>query len=763
MMVILTDNRLKQIGLFIILASFFWVGCSSETDDIEPALSGYEMNFVFSKPGEEVIRAKTTFANNDKVFISARVKTVNSGIVDEEVVSSVMKYNGSKWTAYTDDGCTIEKVMMWPQYSVSASFTAYYLPVLAARTPDAPTDITPSVINLSEIREATDDPLRAFRKDIDLNNVIRMQFAHMTTKLAFTGLQKSAGEIYEFGSSSYSICDQIKFTYSAVDGYSHEYVKSTSTTPYTVIQQPEPVFFLHVEDDDVNWKASSKDENIGTFYIKLTQLDRTTTFPASVGFHKMKRGRHYRIYFLSASVNPTLEEDNEWWSNDTPRKFNDATEIQDYFNNLDIAEGITEDLDFNNIPLDGIDLTRSTTGTRGIELNQNLNGNKHTIKNVNTTRGLFNEIPAGITIQDLQIENIRIEATGDPFIEAAGLLAPVNKGTIKDVRIKGSCIIGTNGVRYVGGLVGINEGSISDVQITGSLNIDSYADTTSGTAETPFCVGGLVGYFHGPATNSIINSEIQAACLIRVAGDIPDSDICIGGFAGRVDAGKTIDNCYSTSNILAEGASGANCYSGGFTGMNSGKISRSEAKGNLASGKVSATSTATESRTATGGFIGIVPAATAVINGNSASVKVTETLSGADKAYIGGFCGFSQASFLNCAAYGTISLADAPSGDRSMGKMVGLIDATRNISNSFSATTVEFISGSGVVNFSGNTNTQTNNCHSDGQILNTQGAQITGPTGKATYQLLNNGNKEGYWHWDSSATHYAGMPYLIKE
>ncbi len=251
--------------------------------------------------------------------------------------------------------------------------------------------------------------------------------------------------------------------------------------------------------------------------------------------------------------------------------YNEIWSVQDWKN---IANSNTEnymlmtDLDFIN---EGNTIQLST-------VNGIINGNGHTISNINLTGG-YNFISSLYgTLENLYIENFNQEsATYGGLIYYAGSNSVIDNVHLSNVKITkagsgytgglvrhaASTIIKNCSVNnieiniilsetaselYIGGLAGyMSNSSIQNCYVY-DININDVTAVSS-------AIGGIVGY--GINTNSIINCYSE--------GNITSSNINVGGIVGCI-AEANIENCYSKVNITT-----TNNYVGGIVGIYTGE------------------------------------------------------------------------------------------------------------------------------------------------------------------------------------------------
>lgn len=719
-------RKIKQLWtacLFVVVLC----SCSAEQDEIiPPSVSTdnvIEFTFAFPEDGQDIkTRAREYLKNGDKAYITAEVTTSGG----PEVMSFILKYNNGAWEG---DGT----VPTWPENSLKATFTAYLLPPTFSLSMS---DNSTVAIPLSSLKEATDDPFMARVKDIPVNGIVPLQFAHTTSKLIVTGLKLGITEKVRFYNAdpTFVLNNQIEFSYSTAEGFTHKFTHKESNGNYIEQEIQNTVsrvaFFLDV--DTAYWEKHiefrldqiTTSGNYGT--AENPETVKTTSLADRTGLRAMLRGRAYSMYFLDGQTNNDFKEEEKWYGEQNKRvPFTSAEEIIAYFDGLTSLE---EDLDFNFIDLDGLDL-RSSVSTKGIALNNSLNGNHHTIRNIIVKNGLFNEIPSGKIIQNLRLENVKVEASGDDTSDA-GLLAPVNNGIIKNVRISGNNSIGTDNVSNVGGMVGTNSGDIIDSQIEGTLIIECDGDGLT--------AGGFVGDNGGTITGSKVISASIISASTSTAG------ASVGGFVG-VNGGY-IKSSSTNTLVNATQVKAGTSHTGGFAGENSATLISCEATGDVKGGASGGT-------VRVGGFAGYIAGdvdkcyATGYVYENNASTN----------AQIGGFGGYSNTDLSNCSSTGKLFIASDHAG-RDVGALVGLLSATSTIYNSFSVSTT---STGGELGFGGSQATQADNCHYLGFILNTATGDYSERIPTNAQQL--NNSRGSYSEWTSNSSYINGVPYLVKE
>ena len=197
--------------------------------------------------------------------------------------------------------------------------------------------------------------------------------------------------------------------------------------------------------------------------------------------------------------------------------------------------------------------------------------------------GLFGNVTAGSTIEDIGIESVNI--SGDDWV--AGLVGKNLGGTVRESYVTGN----VTGDSSVGGLIGQYEGD-------GGTITESHATATV-TARA--LVGGLIGYKSGDSSvnGSYATGNVTGTYLLggligtshkgTIQGSYATGDVDgiehqiypiynIGGLIGDVGAGTTVTESYATGDVTADGPE-----IGGLVGTNTGgsTVNKSYATGSV--------------------------------------------------------------------------------------------------------------------------------------------------------------------------------------
>jgi filamentous hemagglutinin family protein len=236
--------------------------------------------------------------------------------------------------------------------------------------------------------------------------------------------------------------------------------------------------------------------------------------------------------------------------------------------NLDRSSDYTlqNNIDLTNVETKQSDIWNVAKGWSPIESNYGgtFDGAGYTIDNLyinqsNGESGLFLNIIGTGVVKDLTFKNVKI-LSGD---EDVSTLAYQNEGTIDNVHITGTSVLGSNtlDIDYIGALISRNFGTVKN----SSSNANILFNTASSGA------GGLVAY-------SSSNSKVENS---YATGDVTStsSSSNVGGLVGYVILAD-IEKSYATGDVSSEGS-----YIGGLVG----KAQSSNVKKSYATGDVTTT------------------------------------------------------------------------------------------------------------------------------------------------------------------------------
>ena len=233
----------------------------------------------------------------------------------------------------------------------------------------------------------------------------------------------------------------------------------------------------------------------------------------------------------------------------------------------------------------------------GISYFGTLNGNGHTISNI----------------------NIDTSNTSNDYL---GLFGSIGKsGKVFNLNISVNIISGRYSV-YTGGICALNLGTIENCHVSGNITNYKYDYIVKEKDST----GGICG------VNDHGGNIISCSSLISIKGD----SYFFGGLAGYSNG--TISNCYAASSVSGDD------YLGGLCGYNdNGTIANSYATGSVSGDDY------------LGGLCGYN------YSGTITNCYAASSVSGGDSSYyLGGLCGFNnEGTITNCYATGSVSGGDS--------------------------------------------------------------------------------------------------------
>ena len=236
---------------------------------------------------------------------------------------------------------------------------------------------------------------------------------------------------------------------------------------------------------------------------------------------------------------------------------------------------LTHDIDLSGTEWEPVgDRNNVYTGT--------FDGNGHTIRNMAITKenlsfgddcGMFGRVGTNATIQDLTLENVRLNVGATDGVPI-GALAGFNQGTISNCKVSGNIFVTNNRAGYVGGIVGcMHSGVIKYCHSSASIQ---------GGNST--YVGGVLGGEYATAT--------VKACSF--SGSITSAN-AVGGIAGHCLYFNYMTGCYSVGKLsnlsttayrtggvvgfLQWGSEATACYWDGFDGEGVGYCNSGEGTG----------------------------------------------------------------------------------------------------------------------------------------------------------------------------------------
>lgn len=172
------------------------------------------------------------------------------------------------------------------------------------------------------------------------------------------------------------------------------------------------------------------------------------------------------------------------------------------------------------------------------------------------------------SIEDVEADSLFIGSASGTGVDDIGLIASINGGTIKEIRLSGNIRLQTGG-ESVGGIVGENNGFISKVESNASIELGGTSavydhiggvvgHSTSGSTISESAwygflqahadnmglsqyIGGIVGLAEGTALANLMVGEYS---MIRSG----NSDY-VGGIAGSIKSSSVLERSYSAAEV----------------------------------------------------------------------------------------------------------------------------------------------------------------------------------------------------------------------
>ena len=209
--------------------------------------------------------------------------------------------------------------------------------------------------------------------------------------------------------------------------------------------------------------------------------------------------------------------------------------------NLSLNCTLTHDIDLSGTEWEPVgDRNNVYTGT--------FDGNGHTISNLTITKenlsfgddcGMFGRVGTNATIQDLTLEDVRLDVDADDV--SIGALAGSNQGIISNCRVSGNISVTNKEMGFVGGVVGRMESGVIQY-------CHSSASIQGGNSDY---VGGVLG-------GEFLTKTVIEGCSF--SGSVTGGNT-VGGIAGYCRFFADMTGCYSVGEL-----SSAVYNTGGITG-----------------------------------------------------------------------------------------------------------------------------------------------------------------------------------------------------
>lgn len=215
----------------------------------------------------------------------------------------------------------------------------------------------------------------------------------------------------------------------------------------------------------------------------------------------------------------------------------------------------------NNIDLNGMEW--EPIGYKNCCFNGYLNGNNFTIFNLKITNNyktigffsnVYNDDVNKIVINNLNIKDFKIELF-NINIEAIGLLATYNTGSISNCNIEGDINLDNVSFNNIGGIVANSIGNIDNSNSNVNMNI-KLSEFNENESYQWGNIGGVGGYINGNIVNCNYNGEMNITHNRRELLTYK-TNYHTGGIVGNIDGDLSkISNCVNNGFLTTVGATG---------------------------------------------------------------------------------------------------------------------------------------------------------------------------------------------------------------
>ena len=645
------------ISCFIVLCVLLgctderWLENGSATENTGGIPIEFVMDFapiIPSSRADAQIGGKTEFVNGDIIQVVANFYKKNesnpsaSDLMEDKSVCCILTYQQEgnemgKWV--NNSGIPL----YWPWDADNASFSAFYYPGFNGVLDINNNKTLPVLLDSLDV---TTDPLMAEEvTDISYGNEDHLTFKHKCTRLILTDLDEVTG-----GAS-----------------YSKLWLENTGINT----EDRENAFQLELkEDKDENYEkgkylfdfqfVKKKDSNdrvlIGGKIIDITDGSKALVLFLPPGDYSkvsltrrfgrplfswdnvdqlkdLREGVSYTVSLEELLGNITIDDDEEWWTDEEYIPTVDDTEfdLQTFLNNIQsgtsysyqkngeeivvlekVEEGhlvLRKNINFNNSDFDEVEVGNTTT----------LDGDGHFFKGV--SKSVFRRILGHVQNLGITESNASViltvgtaSSTSSSTSSSFGILARESFGTVDGIRLDNIDIditldeSGTSsGSFYAGALLGNNINSPTQNIEVNDISITINEVSLSGS----LMLGGLVGQ-NGDSNALLNNVDMCGDNYIRVVNEAQGGNIYTGGLVGV--SASDILNCRVRAIVDASAAIGSWMYTGGLVGSMRNPdgdihivVKDSQNEGSVKGGKcqgVSSSGVSSTGHSSTGGLVG---------------------------------------------------------------------------------------------------------------------------------------------------------------
>lgn len=648
------------ISCFIVLCGL--LGCTDErwmeNGGTAENAGGLPIEFVMdfapitpSSRADAEIGEKTGFSDGDIIQVVANFYKKADGeqeyiLMEGESASCILTYRKGddepvgKWVNET--GTSGKEVpLYWPWDADNGRFAAFYYPGFDGVLD--PGNKTETV--LLDSLDVTTDPLMAEEvTDISYGNAVHLTFKHKCTRLILTDLDEVTGgasysKLWLENTGINTEEQKNAFQLELKEDKDENSEKGKYLFDFQFVKKEDSNNRVLIGGKTIDITVDGSSSKALVFFLPpgdYSKVSLTRRFGRPLfswdkveQLEDLEEGNSYTVSLEKLLGNITIDDDEEWWTDEEyiPTVDDEEFQLQDFLNNIQsgtsysyqkngeeivvlekVEEGhlvLRKNIDFNNS-----DFTEISMG------NITLDGDGHFFKKV--SKPIFTTIGGGVL--NLGITESVVQANLTAQTPYFGLLAreTSSTGSVDGVRLDDIEIhinLTEEKVTFgIGSLVGDAKASkIADIEVN-DIDITVEGSSQGGS----LMLGGLVGQLGGATETGHENSpslENVSMCgddNISIKNKAQGGNIYTGGLVGVTVA--NITNCKLRASVDASNATGSWMYVGGLVGSmrSSGEdvrivIYNSQNDGTVKGGKcqgVSSSGVSSIGHSSTGGLVG---------------------------------------------------------------------------------------------------------------------------------------------------------------
>lgn len=611
-------------------------GCSEDIDSIysRKDRAANPVRFTAEWPTDggmtRAIADKREFEEGDVIHVSAVFTLI------ESTPGTGNAPTCTKYAALTlENGEWVNKMtvadkefdMEWPWNAKSAVFTAYYMKDWNGPITNVDVPLEPVVLDrfVYDRYTANPDPLEATSEVVEYGHAVKLQFAHLCTRLTITDVADEDEYELRFNPTpdgERTLRNACTMSRNDANILSFDFVEEESkkiSSQVDVDGTGTRSVTFHLEPGD--YKTFTLTRRNGRPYLTLSNVEDL------VG---LEEGNAYTVSLKNLKANITQDDtDGDWWDGEEPT-------LVDYpgFSVQAFMQAIHDcNKDYNCTMPDGTQITllkkdpyrnemllmvdvdfKNETDYTPVDLPDiaTFDGGGKTIMNI--ARPLFKDLRG--TVKELNLWNAKLEdkpGIGQGDNTDWGVLAgSCDGGEVSNVRLINAeldIVLDSeetaNRTYNVGALIGkMSSGILTRVILVDKISVKVSAEDSETTSTV--CVGGVIGQ----CTGTLENIDNVAIGLPQPRMSVTNA--CMGrgtrytgGLVGLF-AGGRMNGCEISTEVSAENAVGTWNYAGGVAGAvrAEGVIANATVSGSVKGGK--AIAVGNNPHSSTGGIVGHV-------------------------------------------------------------------------------------------------------------------------------------------------------------